>query len=184
MLPVLCMSWGLVCTLESQIQSYAGFIACRFFIGLCEGGLFPGYVLVLSEFYRRDEIQKRIGLLYGAASIAGAFGGLLAAAIEQMDGVASLAGWRWIFLLEGLATVVFGFATLWVMPSTPRDVLTFTEEQKNYYVKRIAADQKTTEDGKVSLRDVIACLRDPHVINILILSFAISVVAQGFAYVS
>src|ERR1700761_6803924 len=162
MLPGLCICWGIVTTLECLIQNYAGFIACRFFIGLCEGGVFPGFVLYLSEFYRRDEIQSRIGLLYGAASIAGAFGGLLAAAIEKMDGIAGLEGWRWIFLLEGLVTVVFGFSALWVMPNGPGDVLTFTAEQKEYYVKRMAANSQTTETSKVSVKDIAACLKELH----------------------
>ena len=182
LLPGLCIGWGLVTTLESLVQNYAGFIACRFFIGLCEGGLFPGYVVILAEFYRRHEIQKRIGILYGAASIAGAFGGLLAAAIEKMDGLANLAGWRWIFLLEGIITVCWGIATLWLMPSTPRDVITFTAEQKEYYVKRMAADKQVTDDDKVHPRDILACLKEPHFLNVLVMSFAVGVVAQGVAY--
>jgi len=182
MLPGLCICWGTVTTFECLIQNYAGFIACRFFIGLCEGGVFPGFVLYLSEFYRRDEIQRRIGLLYGAASIAGAFGGLLAAAIEKMDGISGLAGWRWIFLLEGLVTVVFGFFALWVMPNTPRDVITFTTEQKEYYVQRIAADAKTKGSSKVSVKDVVACLKEPHFLNVALMSFCVGVVVQGVAY--
>ena len=92
MLPGLCICWSLVTTFESLIQNYAGFIACRFFIGLCEGGVIPGFVIYLSEFYRRDEIQSRVALLYGAPSIAGAFGGLLAAATQKIDGLAGLEG--------------------------------------------------------------------------------------------
>ncbi|KAK6382981.1 hypothetical protein LTS17_003651 [Exophiala oligosperma] len=184
MLPGLCICWGIVTTLESLIQNYAGFIACRFFIGLCEGGVFPGYVVVLAEFYRRHEIQKRIAILYCAAALAGAFGGLLAAAIEQMDGLAGLAGWRWIFLIEGLFTVCWGFATLWIMPSTPRDVITFTAEQKEYYVKRMAVDKQTKaeDDAKVTARDILACLTEPHFLMIAVMSFAVGAVAQGVSY--
>jgi len=76
------------------MQNYSRLLACRFFLGLCECGLFPGFVLYLFEFYRRHELQTRIGLIYGAASVSGAFSGLLAAAIEKLDGKANLAGWR------------------------------------------------------------------------------------------
>lgn len=183
MLSGLCICWGVVTAFECLIQNYAGFIACRFFIGLFEGGVFPGFVLYLSDFYRRDEIQSRIGLLYGAASIAGAFSGLLAAAIEKMDGIAGLAGWRWIFLLEGLATAIFGLFALWALPNTPRDVITFTAEQKEYYVRRIAADAKTKVDhSTVALKDIVACLCEPHFLNIGIMSVCIGFVAQGVAY--
>lgn len=183
LLPGLCVCWGVVTTLESLIQNYAGFIACRFFIGLCEGGVFPGYVVILAEFYRRHEIQKRIAILYCAAALAGAFGGLLAAAIEQMDGLAGLAGWRWIFLIEGLFTVCWGFATLWIMPSTPKDVITFTAEQKEYYISRMAADKQTKkDDDKVTARDVLVCLREPHFLIIAVMSFCVGAVAQGVSY--
>ncbi|KEF52265.1 uncharacterized protein A1O9_11505 [Exophiala aquamarina CBS 119918] len=183
LLPGLCVCWGIVTTFESLIQNYAGLIACRFFIGLCEGGVFPGYVVVLSEFYRRHEIQKRIAILYCGAALAGAFGGLLAAAIQQMDGLAGLDGWRWIFLIEGLFTICWGFATLWVMPSSPRDVLTFTPEQKEYYVKRMAADKQTNEDDdKVTPHDVLACLIEPHFLMMAVMSFCVGTVAQGVSY--
>jgi MFS family permease len=182
LLPGLCVCWGIVTTLESLIQNYAGFIACRFFIGLCEGGVFPGYVVILAEFYRRHEIQKRIAILYCAASLAGAFGGLLAAAIQQMDGLANLAGWRWIFLIEGIFTVCWGLTTLWVMPSGPRDVLTFTPEQKDYYIRRMAADKQTKEDDKVTPRDVLTCVKEPHFIILAIMSFCVGTVAQGISY--
>lgn len=79
----------------------AGFIACRFFIGLCEGPVFPGLVLYLSDFYRRDEIPLRIAILYGAAATAGAIGGLLAAVIQPLYGTAGL----------GLGRLAVDFAT-------------------------------------------------------------------------
>ncbi|KAL5343047.1 major facilitator superfamily domain-containing protein [Aspergillus crustosus] len=100
LLPTLCTAWGLVTILQCEARNFSGFVACRFFLGLCEGGLFPGIVLYLSGFYRRHELQVRIALFFSAASLSGAFSGLLAAAIQQMDGVRGLRGWQWIFILE------------------------------------------------------------------------------------
>ena len=183
MLPALCISWGIVTTLQCLMQGYSGLIACRFFIGLCEGGVFPGFVLYLSEFYRRDEIHRRIALLYGGASIAGAFSGLLAAAIEKMNGIGGLAGWRWIFLLEGLITVIFGFIAFFLMPNTPKDVFTFTEEQKDYCLRRLASDSKVSDgQSAVQFKHLWDCLKDPHFWNVLIMSFAVGFVAQGVSY--
>ena len=92
LLPTLCLCWGIISTLQCRVNSYEGLIAARFFLGLAEGGSFPGIVLYMSSFYQRAELQVRIAGFYSAASLSGAFGGLLAAAISNMDGIGGLAG--------------------------------------------------------------------------------------------
>lgn len=101
MIPGMCFCWGVVTTLQCLVRNYAGLLVCRFWLGFFEGGLLPGIVLYLSGYYRKHELQLRICLFFSAAALSGAFSGLLAAAITQMDGIAGLEGWRWIFLLEG-----------------------------------------------------------------------------------
>jgi MFS family permease len=63
----------------------------------------------MSCWYRRNEIGIRAAIFFSMAALAGSFGGLLAAAISKMDGVGGKPGWAWIFILEGLATIVVGF---------------------------------------------------------------------------
>lgn len=72
-------------------------------------------------WYCRHEIQFRQALFFSAASIAGAFSGLLAFAIAKMDGTAGLEGWRWIFILEGIATVVAAVLAFFRPTRLPRD---------------------------------------------------------------
>jgi MFS family permease len=68
-------------------------------LGVAESGLFPGVVFYLSNWYKRNERQYRISLFFSCASLAGAFGGILAWGISHMRGVGGYAGWRWIFIL-------------------------------------------------------------------------------------
>lgn len=98
-LPTLTIAWGVVATLMGITQSLSGFFVVRFFLGVTESGLFPGVVYYLSMWYKRRERQYRIALFFSAASLAGAFGGILAWGIAHMDGVAGQAGWRWIFII-------------------------------------------------------------------------------------
>jgi MFS family permease len=98
-LPTMVILWGLITTLQGLVNSYQGLMVVRFFLGLCEGGLLPGITLVMSRFYKRDQIQLRMALLFTAASLAGAFSGLLASAILNMEGRAGHRGWQWIFIL-------------------------------------------------------------------------------------
>jgi MFS family permease len=101
LLPTMATLWGLTTALQGLVGSYHGLLVARFFLGLFEGGLPPGITLVLSRFYKRDQIQLRVALLFTAASLAGAFSGLLASAILGMDGRAGHRGWQWIFILVG-----------------------------------------------------------------------------------
>jgi MFS family permease len=105
---VIMVTWGLIMTCMGLVHNYSGLLACRVFLGIAEGGLFPGITYFISMWYRRDECGLRIALFFSAATIAGAFGGLLARAISIMDGVGGKPGWAWIFILEGLLTLVVG----------------------------------------------------------------------------
>jgi MFS family permease len=117
-LPIMVVLWGVVTACQGAVKSYSGLLACRFFLGALEGistlslfelkpelwlgGLFPGIVLYMSSFYKRHALQLRFAMMFSATSLAGAFSGLLAAAIEKMDGVRGLPGWAWIFILVRL----------------------------------------------------------------------------------
>ena len=94
LLPIVSLLWGLTSTCQSRVSSYSVLLACRFFIGFFEGGLFPCIVLYLTDFYRPHELQTRIGLFFPAAALSGAFSGLRAAAIEQMEGDRGMHGWQ------------------------------------------------------------------------------------------
>lgn len=98
-LPTMVILWGFTTTLQGLVGSYRSLLAARFCLGLFEGGLLPGIMLVMSRFYKRDQIQLRMSLLFTAGSLAGAFSGLLASAILEMDGHEGRRGWQWIFIL-------------------------------------------------------------------------------------
>lgn len=117
-------------TLSGLVHSFGGLLAVRLFLGLCEGGLLCGMVLYLSTMYKKNELQLRVGIFYASASLSGAFGGLLATAILKMDGVGGLAGWRWIFILEGIATVLIGILAAAMMPAGLGTARFFTEEER------------------------------------------------------
>lgn len=91
----LCVVWSLTTIFSGFINNIGGLYAARLVLGACEGGLFPSLNLYLTMVYKREEQAKRVSYLFVCTALAGAFGGLLAYAILQMDGVAGYAGWRW-----------------------------------------------------------------------------------------
>ncbi|KAL4909517.1 hypothetical protein BDW74DRAFT_165932 [Aspergillus multicolor] len=184
LLPTLCTAWGLVTILQCEAHNFSGFVACRFFLGLCEGGLFPGIVLYLSGFYRRNELQVRIALFFSAASLSGAFSGLLAAAIQQMDGIRGLRGWQWIFILEGLFTVCFGLFSFAMLPNTPETVMTFTPRHKDHCLRRLQSDANLFESERVTTKKVLSVFKDIHVILVAAILFCSGTCLFGLAYFS
>ncbi|KAJ4863484.1 major facilitator superfamily domain-containing protein [Trichoderma breve] len=131
-LPTIMVAWGTVMTLMGIVRNYHGLLVARIFLGVTEAGLFPGVAYYLTMWYCRHEIQFRQALFFSAASIAGAFSGLLAFAIAKMDGTAGLEGWRWIFILEGIATVVAAVLAFFVLQDFPETATFLTEEERAF----------------------------------------------------
>lgn len=82
-------------------------------------GFFPGAIYLCSYWYMPKDLALRISYFYCASALSGAFSGLLAAAIAKMDGIGGLEGWRWIFILEGLMSVVLGVMCFFLLIDTP-----------------------------------------------------------------
>lgn len=91
---ILMVSWGIVMTLQGIVQNYHGLVATRTMLGFAESGFFPAATYLLTTWYCRFEVQTRLSVFFSAASMAGAFSGLLAFGIEKMAGVGGLNGWR------------------------------------------------------------------------------------------
>ncbi|CEQ41384.1 SPOSA6832_03073, partial [Sporobolomyces salmonicolor] len=153
--------------LTGLCQNFGDLVAARFFLGLLEGGVFPGLVLYLSMFYRRHELQTRISLFFSAASLSGAFSGLLAAAIINLNGKGGQAGWRWIFYLEGLFTALFGIVLFFFLPRTPQHSRFLTPSQKAHIARRLALDAPpgAADSGdQFSWSEVRMAATSPHVL--------------------
>ncbi|KAB5515106.1 major facilitator superfamily transporter [Coniochaeta sp. 2T2.1] len=115
----LVLLWGIVMTCTGFINHFGELCAIRFLLGLFEAGFFPGAILLISKWYLPDETQTRIALLYTSAASGGAFSGLLAFGLAKMSGIGGYRGWRWIFIMEGLATVVMGIACFFILVDSP-----------------------------------------------------------------
>jgi len=93
---------------------------------------------------------KRVSYLFVASALSGAFGGLIAFGILRMDGIGGRAGWQWLYLLEGLVTVVFGATVFWLLPNGPEVAYYLTEEDRA--LMRIRYKQNAIYNGETSRR--------------------------------
>jgi len=182
LMPTLLTLWGIMVTLQGLVSSYGGLVTVRAFLGLVEGPMFPGIVLYLSGFYTREELSVRVALFFSSASLSGAFSGLLAAGIQNMNGIGGKPGWAWIFILEGLFSILVGIAGFFLVPSTPRDSKFLTDEQKDIIMLRLERDRPSispTDD--FSLKAVLRSFSSPHVIIVFLMFFMLGTTLYGLA---
>lgn len=189
-LPTIMVAWGIVMTLMGIVQNYGGLLATRIFLGLTEAGLFPGVSYYLTLWYARRDIQFRTAMFFSAASIAGAFSGLLAFAIGKMDGVGKLEGWRWIFILEGMATVLIALLAFWLVCDFPDTAKFLTDDEREWVLWRLKYDSNSRkqetqpamlveENSTVSWAEVRKAFKDPQLYPQTLLYAAVLVPLYG-----
>ncbi|KAK4631280.1 hypothetical protein CLAFUR4_02619 [Fulvia fulva] len=147
-LPLLAIAWGIVGTSMGAVKSYGGLIACRHLLGACEGGMFGGGTLYLSMFYKRHQLMFRLGVLYCAAPLSGAFGGLLATGLAEIR-FGGYDGWPWIFFVEGSITIVVAMVAFFFLPNTPGGARFLAPEEQSVAARRLQADQGAAASGRV-----------------------------------
>ncbi|KAF8647935.1 hypothetical protein AX16_006467 [Volvariella volvacea WC 439] len=140
--------WGIVMTLHGTIRDYGSLITLRTLLGLFEAGMYPGIVFYISSWYTKAELGSRVAVFFSAATLAGAFSGLLAAAIATMDGIAGKPGWAWIFILEGIVTVVVAIASFWAIHDFPDTATFLSEEERVFIIRRLQEDSKFSAAGE------------------------------------
>lgn len=114
--PFIVVSWGLVTSLTCLVSSYGGYVVIRLVLGMTEAGLYPGSYFILSMWYTPRELATRMAIFYGANTAAGAFGGVIAYGVGNLDGAHGWRAWKWLFLIEGVITIVAGLACLFFLP--------------------------------------------------------------------
>ncbi|KAI8383984.1 major facilitator superfamily domain-containing protein [Blakeslea trispora] len=136
-LPLLMVCWGSVAILHASVKNFAQLMTLRFFLGFFEAGFFPGVVYFLTLFYKKNEMATRIALFWGSTVAAHAYAGVLAYGILQLRGSGGLTGWQWLFLIEGIPTVIVAAIAFFYLPDSPSNWSLFTEEEKLMAVARL-----------------------------------------------
>ncbi|KAJ6624871.1 MFS general substrate transporter [Mycena sp. CBHHK59/15] len=178
-IPSITLAWGIIMVSMAFVKNYHGLIIARLFLGVAESGLAPALSFCVTLWYRRDEQARPIACYFSAATLAGAFGGLLAFCIEKMDGIGGLRGWSWIFLLEGLLTVVIAFSAFWTMIDDPSTATFLTPKERNHLIETLRRDT-VGEPSRFELRFVWETLRNPK--SWLQAVIYIGVIVPGYSF--
>ncbi|KAF8164670.1 major facilitator superfamily domain-containing protein [Pholiota molesta] len=115
-IPILMFSWGLVTLAHVLITDKTGYLTVRCFIAITEGGVIPTTLVYLGAFYKSTELATRLAWFWGIQHIASAASGLMASGLLKLRGVAGLEGWKWLFLVDGIITVIVAIGTWFYLP--------------------------------------------------------------------
>ncbi|KAL2674277.1 hypothetical protein Neosp_012728 [[Neocosmospora] mangrovei] len=183
-LAFLAVAWGLVSLGIGFLHSWQGFAVLRSFLGVFEAGFFPGCVYLVSSWYKRYEVQKRMAGFFLTASALSAFANILAYGLIQISKHHSYKGWRWIFIIEGAITVLAGIGSWFIIVDFPdSSANTFLTPEERAFVKaRLAADRGPEEREKVTLKVIAKTAADwkPWAYSLMYMAGAVGVYAFLF----
>ncbi|KAK3372658.1 major facilitator superfamily domain-containing protein [Podospora didyma] len=135
-IPIQMVLWSLVASSQFTLGSRAGFLISRVFLGVLQGGFIPTVVLYLSYFYKAHELSIRLGFFWTAMVFADIFAALSAFALLHMRGFLGYSGWRWLFLVEGLVTLMFGLLAFGLMPAGPTQTASWFRGRDGWFSPR------------------------------------------------
>ncbi|KAH9941397.1 major facilitator superfamily domain-containing protein [Amylocystis lapponica] len=152
--PLQMIMWSIVAISQCKLSGRSSFWATRALLGIFEGGFIPDMVLYLSYFYKGDELPVRLSWFWGSMTFTTIVGALLAAGILRMRGAHGWAGWRYLFLIEGVVTLIVGVIAWFYLPPSPTQTASifrgrngwFTEREETIIVTRVLRDDPTKSE--------------------------------------
>lgn len=153
----LMIVWGVIASAMMLVRGVASFYTLRALLGVVEAGFFPGMILYLTYWFPAVERARAVASFMTAIPISGVVGGPISGALLGLNGVAGLAGWQWLFLLEGLPSVLLGAAALWYLTDRPANARWLPAEGRAWLSERLRLEQSSRTGGstRTSLRQAL-----------------------------
>lgn len=167
------LGWGALSAANSLVTDATQFYAVRILLGLVEAGFFPGMILYLTFWFTKAYRARLVALFMAAVPLANVVGAPLSSAILGLNGMLGLAGWQWLFLLEGAPTMLLAFLTLRFLPDRPQTAPWLNEKEKTIIATSLASDD-TSEQKRFW-----PALRDPRVYALGVVYFGYSISFYG-----
>ena len=165
------IGWGLTSIAMMFVKTSGMFYFLRFLLGVFEAGFYPGIILYLTFWFPNDRRAKAFGMFMSASAFAGVIGGPLAGAImTNLNSVNGWAGWQWVFLIEGIPSVMAGIATFFYLTDKPEQAHWLTERERNLVHADLARDAASLGHREHSL---LASLKDGKIWLMILIYFCI-----------
>jgi MFS family permease len=130
--------WGVVTASVGAMNTYPQLIVSRLLLGMLESGLTPGACYIFSNWYLPGEMGKRTSAFQTSAQLGGAFGGLIAGGVmSNLEGARGIRGWRWLFIIEGVVTILVAIIAVFILPDYPTNSKRLTPEERLVATNRL-----------------------------------------------
>jgi ACS family tartrate transporter-like MFS transporter len=136
------ISWGVISTCMMFMHSKESFYVLRFLLGVSEAGFFPGMIIYLTYWFPTQERARAVAKFMTATSLAGVVGGPLSSYLLKLDGVGGLAGWQWLFISEGIPTILLGISVLFVLKDGPEKASWLRPEEREWLTGELQRDKE------------------------------------------
>jgi D-galactonate transporter len=174
------LTWGVVSCAMMFVKTPFSFYLLRFLLGLSEAGFFPGIILYLTYWIPAKERARTFALFMTSTSLAGVLGGPISAVLLNMRGVEGLQGWQWMFLLEGIPSVLLGVFTFFYLTDEPRKAAWLTGEEREWLHQKLKAESEAKQ--KRHGFTLSKALLHPRVWHLCLLYFSIIISFYGVAF--
>jgi MFS family permease len=156
------VTWGLVSASMCFAHTPTAFYTLRFLLGVAEAGFFPGVIYYLTHWFPQSARARAVGVFYFGAPLAFIFGSPLSGALLELHGAAGLAGWQWLFLIEGGMATAVGVWAFWYLDNRPEDARWLDHTQR--VTLRAALDANARDAAAHGPRNTLAALLDRRVL--------------------
>lgn len=153
------ITWGAISACMAFVTGDVSFMIMRFILGAAEAGFFPGIILYLTFWFPKDYRSRIIAVFMLSIPLSLAVGAPISTALLGLDGTMGLHGWQWLFIIEGVPTVLVGILFLMIMPDTPKDAKWLSEEEKATILGILEAEK--AEVAKKFKTNASAALKQP-----------------------
>jgi MFS transporter, ACS family, tartrate transporter len=143
------ITWGLLAVGTAFVAGVTSFAIVRFLLGVAEAGFFPGIVLYFTYWFPGRYRGRVVGAFMTALPISIALGSPISTALLELDGFLGLAGWKWVFIGEGLPAVLLGISVLFYLTDRPAKARWLTEEEREWLIAELAAERRAVDGVRV-----------------------------------
>ncbi|KAJ1939531.1 hypothetical protein EC988_007286, partial [Linderina pennispora] len=159
LLPTLGILWGIVCTLQGVIRTKTQLFVMRVLLGMSECGFTAGMLLIISFYYPKSKLTARVGFFYLSSPIANCLSGPLASALSHINHP-TIKRWQWVFLLEGIITIVVSLFGYFILQDHPEKCTFLTHEEKQFIIDYKRKERSLGGSEKLSMNETKEALMD------------------------
>ena len=168
------ITWGAVSVATAWVYDANSYYVARFALGVAEAGFFPGVAYYFSAWFPTQYRTRMLAWFLVAIPLSSVVGAPISGLLLEMEGVLGLAGWQWLFIIEGLPAIILGFVVLRVLADRPETAPWLNDKERRVLGDMLAAERR--ERPKSSL---LAALGDVRVVMLAIIQFGFTLGSYG-----